>query len=67
MVERMKYIAARETFDGHIYFQDNINDSPKWTGEFSEAKRFDSEEEALSKSDKTGLYAGSIITMEVSE
>ena len=67
MVERMKYIAARETFDGYIYFQDNIADSPKWTGERSEAMRFETEEDAVSKSDRTGLYSGSIVTFGVEE
>ena len=63
----MKYIAARETFDGYIYFQDNIADSPKWTGKRSEAMRFETEEDAVSKSDRTGVYAGSIIALRVEE
>ena len=63
----MKYIAARETFDGYIYFQDNIADSPKWTGERSEAMRFATEEDAISRSDRTGLYSGSIIALGVEE
>ena len=63
----MKYIAAREAFGGYIYFQDNINDSPKWTGDKTQAMRFKTEEDAVSKSDRTGLYSGSIITFGVDE
>ena len=63
----MKYIAARETFDGYIYFQDNIADSPKWTGEQSKAMRFESAEDAVTKSDRTGVYVDAINAIEVSE
>jgi len=60
------YIAAREVFGGeYLYFQDNINDSPKWTGDKSKAKRFSTEKEAKIKSDKTGLYIDSIIALKV--
>jgi len=63
----MKYIAAREVFGGYLYFQDNINDSPKWTGEKSKAKRFETIEEAVKDSDITGVYTGTIVTMKVVE
>jgi len=43
------YIAARETFEGYIYFQDNLNDSPKWTGDKKKAMRFESAEDAMNK------------------
>lgn len=61
----MNYVAAREGFGGYIYFKNNINDSPKWTSDISEAMRFKSEKEALKKSDKTGVYTGSITAIEV--
>lgn len=64
----MKYIAAREAFGGgYIYFQDNENDSPKWTGLKSKAMRFETAEEAIKKSDKTGVYVDAIKALEVSE
>jgi hypothetical protein len=63
----MKYVAAREGFGGYIYFQDNENDSPKWTGEISEAMRFDTEEDAVTKSDRTGVYADSITSIKVEQ
>jgi len=63
----MKYIAAREVFGGYLYFQDNINDSPKWTSNKKEAMRFESKEDAVTKSDATGVYADAIISIEVSE
>jgi len=64
----MKYIAAREVFGGsHLYFQDNINDSPKWTDEKEKAMRFENAEDAETKSDRTGLYSGDIIAMRVEE
>ena len=63
----MKYVAAREGFGEYIYFQDNINDSPKWTGEISEAMRFDTEEDAVTKSDRTGVYADSITSIKVEQ
>jgi len=60
------YIAVREVFGGDIlYFQDNINDSPKWTTNVAEAKRFNSVNEALTLSDKSGLYQ--IIARKVEE
>jgi hypothetical protein len=63
----MKYIAAREVFGGYLYFQDNINDSPKWTTDKKEAMRFESKEDALDKSDRTKVYTGSIIPIKVEE
>ena len=63
----MKYLAARETFEGYIYFQDNINDSPKWTGIKSKAMRFNTAEEAVTKSDRTGVYVDAITALEVKE
>ena len=64
----MKYIAAREAFGGdYIYFQDNENDSPKWTGDISKAMRFDTAEDAVTKSDRTGVYVDAITAMQVSE
>ena len=45
------YIAKREGFAGTWdYFQDNINDSPKWTKERSKARRFVTESDALKHS-----------------
>jgi len=62
----MKYIAAREAFGGdYLYFQDNENDSPKWSWKKSEAKRFENKEDALKKSDVTNVYEGLIIAIEV--
>jgi hypothetical protein len=63
----MKYIAAREGFGGYIYFQNNIDDSPKWSCEKSKAMRFDIKDDALSKSDKTKIYTGSIFVLEVEQ
>ena len=64
----MKYIAAREGFGGeYMYFQDNINDSPKWTGDKSQAMRFESAEDAVTKSDRTGVYVDAIVAIEVTE
>jgi len=59
------YIAAREVFGGYLYFQDNINDSPKWSGEKSKAMRFQTEEEARIKSDKTSVYKDDIVVLKV--
>ena len=51
------YIAKREGFAGSWdYFQDNINDSPKWTREKAKARRFATESEALKQSNLSGLY-----------
>ena len=61
----MKYIAARTMYGGYIYFQDNVNDSPKWTGVKSKAKQFDTKEEALNGCDKSGIYTGTIILVEI--
>jgi len=62
----MKYIAVREVFGGDIlYFQDNENDSPKWTTNISEARRFDNVNDALTLSDKSNLYQ--IIARKVQE
>ena len=63
----MKYVAVREVFGGYLYFQDNENDSPKWTTDISKAKRFNKEKDALKKSDTTGVYADEIVAMEVEE
>jgi len=63
----MKYVAAREGFGGYIYFQDNENDSPKWTSDISKAMRFDTEEDAVTKSDRTGVYADSITSIKVEQ
>jgi len=63
----MKYVAAREGFGGYIYFQDNENDSPKWTSDISKAMRFDTEEDAATKSDRTGVYIDSITSIKVEQ
>ena len=63
----MKYIAARQILGGYLYFENNINDSPKWTMDKKSAMRFDTSEDALVKSDKTKVYTGSIIPIEVKE
>jgi len=62
------FIAAREVFGGeYIYFQDNFNDSPKWTADRKEAMRFESAEDAVTKSDRTGVYVDAIVAIEVTE
>jgi hypothetical protein len=38
------------------YFQDNYNDSPKWTRDVSKAFRFTDPEVAVTQSNLTGLY-----------
>lgn len=49
-------IAKIEGFGGAWnYFQDNINDSPKWTESKSKAAVFATKEEALAESNKSGL------------
>jgi hypothetical protein len=51
------YIAKREgLLGGWDYFQDNINDSPKWTREKSKAAVFETKEEALAHSNVSGIY-----------
>jgi hypothetical protein len=51
------YIAKKEGFAGSWdYFQDNVNDSPKWTKEKTKAKRFGTKEQAQTQSDITKLY-----------
>ena len=50
-----------------MYFENNINDSPKWTTDKKKAMRFDTSEDALIKSDKTKVYTGSIIAIELEE
>jgi len=67
MVERMKYIAARESFAGFLYFKDNDNDSPKWTTIQSEAMRFETAKDAFTKSDTTGVYGDAIIAIGIEE
>ena len=59
------YVAAREIHGGHIYFQSNIDGSPRWTKIISEAMKFNSEKEALENSDETGVYSGSITAVKV--
>jgi len=52
------YIAKREGFAGTWdYFQDNINDSPKWTRDKEQAAKFKTKKEALSHANKSGLYS----------
>ena len=63
----MKYVAAREVFGGYLYFQDNENDSPKWTSDITKAKRFDKEKDALSKSDTTGVYEEAMTIIKVDQ
>lgn len=63
----MKYVAAREGFGEYIYFQDNENDSPKWTSDISKAMRFDTEEDAVTKSDRTGVYSDAITSVKVEQ
>jgi len=51
------YIAKREGVMGTWdYFQDNLNDSPKWTKDKSKAGTFNTKEDALAHSNPTGLY-----------
>jgi len=51
------YIAKREGFAGTWdYFQDNINDSPKWTKDKNKARRFVTESDAHKHSNQSGLY-----------
>jgi hypothetical protein len=51
------YIAKREGFAGTWdYFQDNVNDSPKWTKDKAKARRFEKEDTALAHSNVSGLY-----------
>jgi hypothetical protein len=51
------YIAKKEGFAGAWdYFQDNVNDSPKWTKEREKAFRFEDKDTALSKANLSGLY-----------
>jgi len=63
----MSYVAARQILGGYMYFENNINDSPKWTTDKKKAMRFDTSEDALIKSDKTKVYTGSIIAIELEE
>jgi len=51
------YIAKKEGFAGTWdYFQDNVNDSPKWTKNKEKAKSFSSKEDALCHSNVSNLY-----------
>ena len=51
------FIAKKEgIIDTWDYFQDNVNDSPKWTKEKDKAAKFDTVEQALEHSNKSGLY-----------
>ena len=63
----MKYLAAREAFGEYMYFQDNENDSPKWTSDISRAMRFDTEEDSVTKSDRTGVYEDAITSIKVEQ
>ena len=51
------YIAKREGFAGTWdYFQDNVNDSPKWTKDKSKARKFANEDLAMRHANQSGLY-----------
>ena len=51
------WIAKRQGFAGSWdYFQDNINDSPKWTKDKSKAAKFEDKDAALSQSNLSGMY-----------
>jgi hypothetical protein len=51
------FIAKREGYGGSWdYFQDNIDDSPKWTRDKSKAGVFQTMEDAMKHSNPTGLY-----------
>ncbi|AFK66347.1 hypothetical protein SWPG_00098 [Synechococcus phage S-CBM2] len=51
------YIAKKEGIAGSWdYFQDNYQDSPKWTRDKSKAGRFLNPETALKQSNLSGLY-----------
>jgi hypothetical protein len=52
------YRVKREGFAGTwtIYFQDNVNDSPKWTTSRSKAAVFATEDEAMLHANQSGLY-----------
>jgi hypothetical protein len=51
------YRAKREGFAGTWdYFQDNVNDSPKWTKDKSKARLFATEDLAMKHANQSGLY-----------
>jgi hypothetical protein len=51
------YIAKREGFAGTWdYFQNNVNDSPKWTKDKSKAAVFVSQDQAMKHANQSGLY-----------
>ena len=51
------YIAKKAGFAGTWqYFQDNHNDSPKWTNDKSKAALFESKDEAMQHANKSSLY-----------
>jgi hypothetical protein len=51
------YIAKREGFAGTWdYFQDNVNDSPKWTKDKEKAYQFKTQELAEKHANVSGLY-----------
>jgi len=51
------YIAKREGYGGTWdYFQDNVNDSPKWTKDKSKARKFANEDLAMKHANQSGLY-----------
>ena len=52
-----KYIAKKKGYNAQWdYFQDNHNDSPKWTRDMSKAFIFTNYEVAKTQSNLTGLY-----------
>jgi hypothetical protein len=52
-----KYIAKKKGYNAEWdYFQDNHNDSPKWTRDKSQAFLFTNPEVAMTQSNLTGLY-----------
>jgi len=51
------YIAKRQGHGGFWdYFQDNENDSPKWTRDKSRAGTFLTKEDAVKHANPSGLY-----------
>jgi len=52
-----KYIAKKMGYNSEWdYFQDNYNDSPKWTRDKSRAFLFTDPQVAMTQSNLTGLY-----------
>ena len=51
------WIAKRQGFGGDWdYFQDNYDDSPKWTKDKNRAFKFGDKQTAFTQSNLTGLY-----------